>query len=132
MQECCSGMQFFFKRVMPAPYIVPSNLYPKKQFILPNIMTEQEVFKLISASLTLKEHCVIGLLYGYGMRISEVANLRIQDIDSVEKRIKVVLGKGGKDRFTLLPDDLLPNLRNYYVEAGRPAEFLFMPKQLCI
>ena len=129
MPECCSGMQFFFKRVMPSPYKVPSNLYPKKQFILPNIMTEDEVFKLISAPLTLKEYCVICLLYGCGMRISEVANLRIQDIDSVEKRIKVVLGKGGKDRFTLLPDDLLPNLRKYYVEAGRPAEYLFTSKQ---
>ena len=102
--QACS---FFFKKVMPSAYIVPSNLYPKKQFILPDIMTEIQVEQLFRAALSLKERCVVGLLYGCGLRISEVCNLRIQDIDSANKRIKVEQGKGGKDRFTLLPPTLL-------------------------
>jgi integrase/recombinase XerD len=120
--QACS---FFFKKVMPVPYIVPSNLYPKKQFVLPEIMTEQQVEQLFKADLSLKERCVVGLLYGCGMRISEVTNLKINDIDSVNQRIKVVQGKGGKDRFTLLPPALLQQLRAYYLEANRPKEFLF-------
>jgi len=114
---------------MPSEYIVPSNLYPRKQFILPNIMSEDEVVRLFAAPLTLKEYCVIGLLYGCGLRISEVSNLRIKDIESENKRIKVYQGKGGKDRYTLLPERLLLKLRELYVEEGRPQQYLFTSKQ---
>ena len=124
--QACS---FFFKKVMPVDYIVPSNLYPKKQFKLPNIMTEMEVEKLFQAALSLQERCVVGLLYGCGMRISEVSNLKITDIDSSNKRIKVEQGKGGKDRFTLLPPTLLEHLRQYYLAAGKPKEYLFTSPQ---
>lgn len=124
--QSCS---FFFKRVMPAPYIVPSNLYPRKQFILPNIMSEDEVIRLFAAPLTLKESCVVGLLYGCGLRISEVCNIRLKDIESHNKRLKVHQGKGGKDRYTLLPEELLQKLRLLYLEEGRPKEFLFTSKQ---
>lgn len=124
--QACS---FFFKKVMPSDYIVPSNLYPKKQFVLPDIMTETQVLQLFAADLSLQERCVVGLLYGCGLRISEVCTLRIQDIDSSNQRIKVVQGKGGKDRFTLLPPTLLEQLRAYYVAAGSPKEYLFTSKQ---
>ena len=87
--QSCS---FFFKRILPAPYIVPSNLYPKKQFILPNIMTEAEVRQLFAAPLSLKEYCVVGLLYGCGLRIGEVGRLRLQDIESHNQRLKVYQG----------------------------------------
>jgi integrase len=76
--QACS---FFFKKVMPVSYIVPSHLYPKKQFVLPDILTEAQVQQLYAAPLTVKERCVVGLLYGCGMRISEVCNLRVCDID---------------------------------------------------
>jgi len=124
--QACS---FFFKKVMPVDYIVPSNLYPKKQFKLPNIMTEMQVAQLFKADLSLKERCVVGLLYGCGMRISEVCNLKITDIDSSNKRIKVEQGKGGKDRFTLLPPTLLEQLRQYFIAAGKPKEYLFTSTQ---
>ena len=124
--QACS---FFFKRILPAPYIVPSNLYPKKQFILPNIMTEEEVVHLFAAPLSVKEYCVIGLLYGCGLRISEVCLLRLQDIESGNQRLKVFQGKGAKDRYTLLPVKLLEQLRLLYVEEGRPKEYLFTSKQ---
>lgn len=124
--QSCS---FFYKRVMPSSYIVPSNLYPRKQFILPNIMSEDEIIRLFAAPLTLKEYCVVGLLYGCGLRISEVCNIRLKDIESENKRLKVHQGKGGKDRYTLLPEELLQKLRLLYLEEGRPKEFLFTSKQ---
>lgn len=124
--QSCS---FFYKRVMPSSYIVPSNLYPRKQFILPNIMSEDEIIRLFAAPLTLKEYCVVGLLYGCGLRISEVCNIRLKDIESENKRLKVHQGKGSKDRYTLLPEELLQKLRLLYLEEGRPKEFLFTSKQ---
>ena len=74
-------------------------------------MSQQEITALFAASLSLKEYCIIGLLYGSGLRISEVTALRIQDIESASKRIKVVQGKGAKDRYTLLASNLLDKLR---------------------
>ena len=71
-RSVAQACNFFFKKVMPLDYIVPSNLYPKRQFKLPNIMTEKEIEQLFKAPLNLQERCVLGLLYGCGMRISEV------------------------------------------------------------
>jgi site-specific recombinase XerD len=114
--QACS---YFFKKVLPTDYIVPSNLYPKKQFILLEIMTEDEVDVLIHCPyLTLKEQCVVELLYGSGVRISELCNLGVKDIETSQKRIKVNQGKGSKDRYTLLPDTIIDRLRLFYIEEG--------------
>jgi site-specific recombinase XerD len=80
-------------------------------------MSQSEVTQLLKAPLNLREQCLIGLLYGTGIRISEAAALTINNIDSTGKRIKIVQGKGAKDRFTLLPDFLLNPLRNFYLES---------------
>ena len=92
-------------------------------------MSEEEVEKLISTPMTVKEYCVVGLLYGTGMRISELCNLRVVDIESKSKRIKIVQGKGAKDRYTLLPDHLVDRLREFYILESRPKEYLFTSKQ---
>lgn len=89
-RSVASACAFFFKQVIKTPYVLPSALYPQKQFILPNIMSQQEVTQLFAAPLTLKEYCVVGLLYGSGLRISEVTALCVQDIESSARRIKVV------------------------------------------
>lgn len=128
-RSVASACAFFYKQVIQMPYVLPSALYPQKQFILPNIMSQQEVAQLFAAPLTLKEYCVTGLLYGSGLRISEVAALCISDIESAAKRIKVVQGKGAKDRYTLLDGNLLDKLRQYYVAAKRPQQFLFTSPQ---
>ena len=65
-RSAASACAFFYKQVIKMPYVLPSALYPQKQFILPNIMSQQEVTALFAAQLTLKEYCVIGLLYGSG------------------------------------------------------------------
>jgi integrase/recombinase XerD len=124
-----SACAYFYKHVKKAAYVLPSALYPHKQFILPSIMSQMQVQQLFAANLTLREYCVIGLLYGGGMRISEVANLCVKDIESAAHRIKIVQGKGAKDRFTLLPQYLLTALRDYYKANNRPAQYLFTSGQ---
>jgi integrase/recombinase XerD len=128
-RSVASACSYFFKHIINKPFVLPSDLYPQKQFKLPNIMSQMEVKKLLAAPLNLREQCVIGLLYGAGLRISEVAALTIKDIDSEGKRIKVVQGKGAKDRFTLLPDYLLKNLRAFYIASNKPTKYLFTSVQ---
>jgi integrase len=116
--------------VLEVNYIVPLNLYPKKQFILPNIMTQSEVEKLFLTNLSLKEYCAIRVLYDFGICISEVCNLRIQDIESGNQSIKVYQGKRAKDCYTLLPSDLFYKLRALYIDAARPKDYLFTSSQM--
>ncbi|MEO6646640.1 MAG: hypothetical protein ABIN89_09570 [Chitinophagaceae bacterium] len=54
-RSVASACSFFYKQVIKMPYVLPSALYPQKQFILPNIMSQQEVTSLFAAGLTLKE-----------------------------------------------------------------------------
>jgi integrase/recombinase XerD len=128
-RSVASACSYFFKFIINKPFVLPSDLYPQKQFVLPNIMSQTQVQQLLNAQLTLREYCVIAILYGCGLRISEVANIKICDIDSNSKRLKVVQGKGAKDRFTLLPDSLLAPLRKFYVQENKPETFLFTSKQ---
>lgn len=67
---------------------------------------------------------MVSLFYGTGLRMNELRNIKLTDIDSQSYQIKVVAGKGGKDRFTLLPKNLLEPLRSYY-KASKPPVYLF-------
>lgn len=87
-------------------------------------MQVQEMYDVIAALKNVKHKTLITLLYSTGMRISEIANLKIADIDSKLMRIKIVSGKGKKDRFVPLSDLVLAQLRTYYIQY-RPILFLF-------
>ena len=123
-----SGVSFFFKQILKRPYDLPSKLYPKKKFRLPNVMTADEVRQLLSTSINIKQQAIVQLFYSSGMRLEECSRLKIADIDSKNMRIKVVQGKGNKDRYTLLSSFALTTLRDYFVRH-RPAVYLFEGKQ---
>jgi site-specific recombinase XerD len=59
-----------------------------------------------------------------GLRVSEIVNLKIEDIDSVSKKVRIEKAKGKKDRYVNLPDSILTELRQYYKE-NRPKKYLF-------
>ena len=87
-------------------------------------MSAEEMRRLIDSVKNIKHRTIIMLLYGTGMRLSEIAKLKIADIDSKNMRIKIVQGKGLKDRFTILGRQVLLELRAYYI-IYKPKEYLF-------
>ncbi len=87
-------------------------------------MNADEIKKLIDSVSNIKHRTIIMLLYSTGMRLSEIAKLKIVDIDSRNMRIKIVQGKGLKDRFTILGKQVLLELRAYYI-IYKPTEYLF-------
>jgi len=87
-------------------------------------MLPEEVMKIIESLQNLKHRTILMLLYSTGMRISEIAACRIGDIDSKNMRIKIVQGKGCKDRYTILSQQVLLELRAYYI-IYKPKEYLF-------
>jgi len=98
--------------------------YPKVRRKLPKILSQEEVTRLIDASNSLFERTLLMVLYGTGMRRSEVARLKLADIDSQRMVIHVVNGKGGKDRDLPLSPTLLETLRAQW-RWLKPKTYLF-------
>lgn len=125
--KCCMAAQsisFFFKHVLQKPFVIPTLIYPRRSKTLPAVMSPEEILKVINTIDNVKHRCIVALLYSTGLRVSEIIHLRITNIDSKNMRIKVVQGKGAKDRYTILSEAVLLELRAYYVQY-RPVEYLF-------
>ena len=102
-----------------------SALYPKRNSKpLPKYLSALEVKRLLKQCTNLKHSCILKILYGCGLRVSEVIALKIEDIDSAAMRLMVRAAKDNKDRVLPLPQTLLQNLRQYYL-AYRPKDYLF-------
>src|SRR3954452_14782018 len=87
-----SSVSFFFKHVLKRPYDLPSKLYPRKAFKLPNVMTADAIRQLLSHTTSIKQKAIIELFYSSGVRLEECSRIKIVDIDSKNMRIKVQQG----------------------------------------
>ena len=118
-----AGLRFFIKTLRRHEYreFLP---YPKEQQRLPTVLSLEEVARLINASGTLYRRALLMTLYATGMRRSEVAHLKIADIDSERMMIRVDRGKGGKSRDLPLTPALLETLREYW-RWRKPQLYLF-------
>jgi site-specific recombinase XerD len=118
------SISFFCRHVLRRPYVIPSVVYPRTASKLPGVMSAEEIKSLIDTVKNIKHRTIIMLLYSSGLRVSEISHLKITDIDSKSMRIKVVQGKGSKDRYKLLSQQVLLELRAYYI-IYKPKEYLF-------
>lgn len=119
-----AACSFFYSHILKSPFVSPKDLYPRKEFKLPDILSVEQIKMVFDADISLKNKAIIGLLYGSGLRLSELRFLKITDIKSDVMKVKVCSGKGAKDRFTILPKYLLDELRAYY-KQHRPTVYLF-------
>lgn len=115
---------FFFKHVLNKPYQVPGVLFGAHEHKLPAVMTQEEIYRVINSVRNLKHRMLLSLLYSTGMRLREISNLKIEEVDSKQMRIRITSGKGKKDRYVPLSEMLLRELRCYYLEY-RPEKYLF-------
>jgi len=97
---------------------------PKREKKLPSVLNASEVFKIIESVDNLKHKAIIMLIYSAGLRVSEAAFLKIEDIDSKRNLIHIKQAKGKKDRYTLLSNATLEILRQY-VKVYKPKYWLF-------
>jgi site-specific recombinase XerD len=97
---------------------------PKRERRLPVVLSRQEVQRLFAVVGNIKHKALFMMAYDAGLRLSEVLNLRIEDIDSQRMVIRVCQAKGKKDRYGRLSNGLLKLLREYW-RADRPESFLF-------
>ena len=97
---------------------------PKREQRLPVVLSREEVQRLFAAVTNLKQKALFMVAYDAGLRLSEIINLRIEDLDSERMAIRIRQGKGKKDRYARLTAGLLDMLRKYW-KAYRPKTLLF-------
>lgn len=96
---------------------------PKKARILPNVLSYIEIIRLIQVTKNLKHRMVIALIYSSGLRISELINLKVADLEIDRRQIFIKNAKGKKDRYVSLAESILPLLKNYLMTYS-PKEYL--------
>ncbi len=118
------AIRFFFNKTLRRRYLLEDTPYPKAPRRLPQILSREEVTRLIAAAHSLTHRTMLMLLYSTGIRNAELRHLQVRDIDSRRMLIHVRHGKGGRERYVPLSATLLDTLRAYY-RWMRPTGFLF-------
>lgn len=122
--QIVNAIKLFFKIVKETSIEIDKIHRPKREKVLPNVLSKEEVLKIIDATENLKHKTLLALIYSAGLRISEAINMKLKDIDSIRMLIHIKKAKGKKDRYTLLSEKVLLLLREYYL-VYKPREYLF-------
>ena len=118
-----SALRFFFRVTLNRPEMCRHLTMVRQSQKLPTVLSKEEVLQLLEAAPGVK-YKALSVAYGAGLRVSEVANLKVSDIDSKRMLIRVEQGKGKKDRHAMLSPQLLAILQDYWWVA-RPRVWLF-------
>ncbi len=116
-----AALKFFYVEVLKKDF--SEIKMPKKERSLPAVLTPEEVRTLIESADTEKSRLIISLLYSSGLRVSELVNLKVSDIDQKECTGWVRRGKGGKDRLIIISSTLVKGLQDYL--EGRSNQYIF-------
>jgi integrase/recombinase XerD len=124
LNQAVCALRFFYGVTLGRPDLPERIPYPRQPQRLPVVLSADEVVRFLEAIPSLKGRTALTAAYAAGLRAAEVARLKISDIDSGRKVIRVEHGKGGKDRYVMLSKQLLGILRNYW-RVERPTHWLF-------
>ena len=122
--QAINAVKFYYEKVLGQKRKTYYIDRPKRSQKLPNVMSEEEVIRLIKAVDNLKHRCILMVIYSGGLRISEVVNLRLPDVQIESRRVFVRAGKGKKDRYTLLAERAVTELKKY-LRTYQPSEWVF-------
>jgi integrase/recombinase XerD len=122
--QVLSAIKMFYAEVVYQPEKIEHLYTPKKPQKLPKVMIEEEVVALLNAVDNLKHRCILMLVYSGGLRLGEVINLRLKELQPTQNRIFIRNGKGGKDRCTILSDRAWKHLQTY-IQIYKPVDWVF-------
>lgn len=124
MNSHVAALRFFFTTTLDRPDLSRKLIrvpYPRK---LPTVLSAEEVARLLTATTCIKHRAALAVAYGAGLRVAEVAALKVGDIDSERMLIRVERGKGGRYRNAMLSSDLLALLRAWWKKGRRQGAML--------
>lgn len=127
-RQTVGALRFFYEVTLGRARRAFSIPLPKGAKRLPQILSREEVARVLDGTQNLKHRVLLMTTYAAGLRVSEAVRVRVTDIDSQRMLIRVEQGKGMKDRYTLLSPRLLDELRRSY-RIYRPVEWLFTDRR---
>lgn len=119
-----SAIKCLYQKVFHYPFKMRYIEYPEKEYKLPYHVTKEDFVKLMQDCDNIKHRCILMLAFDCGMRVSEIVDLKIAEINSQRMEITIRQGKGRKDRIVNMSSVLLAFLRSYYGQY-KPQEYLF-------
>ena len=122
--QSINAIKFYYEKVLGGNRKFYMLNRPRDEEYLPEVLNNEEITAILNATENLKHKAILMTIYSAGLRVSEAVNLKTKDIDSVRMQIRVVQGKGKKDRYTLLGVKTLEIL-NKYISEYKPKNFLF-------
>lgn len=128
-RQALAAFRYFYRWVIKRGDLVDDILSPRSERHLPVVLSVNEVQRLFAVIPSFKHRMILMTAYSAGLRISEVINLKLTDIDSERMVIRIVQSKRNKDRYAVLSPVLLSMLRNYWW-AARPKSYLFPGRSL--
>ena len=123
VQTVCA-LRFFYRVTLGRPAMLEYIASPQRPLTLPIILSQAEVATLLRTPRNLKHRAILTTLYAVGLRVSELCQLQVTDIDSARMVLRVRQGKGQHDRYVMLSPKLLPLLRHYW-QQEKPRPWLF-------
>jgi site-specific recombinase XerD len=121
-----AALRFFYNKTLKRNWSVEETPYPKRPIRLPDVLSREEVQRLIDAADSPLHRVWLMMLYAAGLRREELVQLKVSDIDSSRMLIHVHQGKGNKDRDIMLSPKLLEELRLYWRQTNfKPQTYLF-------
>lgn len=118
------GVRFLYLQVLKWPSFEVELVVPKCPQRIPELLTREEVRRILQACANPKHRMMLELCYGGGLRVGEVCRLRVGHIDGERGQLRIEQGKGAKDRLVILSPSLLERLRAYW-RRERPKGWLF-------
>ncbi|GAA4883951.1 site-specific integrase [Flaviramulus aquimarinus] len=122
--QIINAIKAYYEHVLKMPREYYDIQRPKKARSIPNVLSKIEVLKIIQHPKNIKHRAILNTIYGSGLRISELINLRISDVNSNDGYLFIKDSKGKKDRKTILSEHLVILLRAYYKQY-KPSYWLF-------
>ena len=123
VQTVCA-LRFLYRVTLGRPAMLEYIPHPQRPLTLPTILSQAEVAVLLTTPRTLKHRAILTTLYATGLRVAELCQLQVTDIDSGRMVVRVRQGKGQHERYVMLSPKLLPLLRQYW-QQEKPRPWLF-------
>lgn len=122
--QIVNAIKLYFKTVKETKIDIEKIYRPKREKLLPNVLSKDEIKLILTAHANIKHKTMLSLIYSRGLRRSELINLKPTDIDSKRNIVIIRQAKGRKDRIAPLSSNILLLLRDYY-KVYKPVTWLF-------
>ncbi|MFH0952372.1 MAG: tyrosine-type recombinase/integrase, partial [Patescibacteria group bacterium] len=120
---CLSAIKFYYRNVMKDASPIGIRA-AKRNRSLPVVLSRYEIDRILSLARNTKHRLMLALAYGAGLRVSEVVALKVKDIDLDEMTIHIKQAKGRKDRISVVPEKLRPELKSLTTDK-KSGDFVF-------